>query len=269
MAGALNFDAIAAYLIELGLAARRHDRIVVDSSLCELSRCADRATLVAIAAILLSKSPPAWLPIAVGDKRIHREYIPSDDLEDLGWIDPELDDFLLDVGAAIQRPADDAFAKRLGDAAELFLLAAFQLAGARPIHVARVSDAYGYDIECRGAAADRVEVKAAGGNTRGSFHISRNEFDKSVAYGREWRLIQLTFTNRAFIDDELDISHVESVRELQFGTLLDLIPADTQSFRWTESALITVPDARWRSLDLALDPTFVTRGLRRAPSDGE
>ena len=265
MAGALDFDTIAAELIRAGLAAYYEDRIVVDAALRELSTCADRATLVAIATTIISKSPPAWLSIVAINKKINREYIPSSDLEDLSWIEPELDDFLLNVSALSQHYVDEAFSKRLGDAAELFLLAAFNLADARPIHVARVSDTYGYDIECHGAGVDRVEVKAASSSTRGRFHLSRNEFDKSVMHGREWRLIQLTFSNHAFIDDELNISHVDSIRELRSEALLEIIPSDTAYFRWTESALIMVPDRYWQSPNLKLDPNFVTKGIRRMP----
>lgn len=268
MAGALDFDAIAAELIRVRLAARYEDRIFVDPALIELSRCADRSTLVGIAATLISKSPPVWLPIAVENQKVYREFIPTDDLEDLGWIEPELDKFLLSANSLAQRRLDDSFAKRLGDAAELFLLAAFNLAGASPVHVAQVSDAYGYDIECRGARPDRVEVKAAGRSTRGSFYISRNEFDKSQAYGSEWRLIQLTFSNHAFIDAELNISHVESLYELSSEALSELVPSDTEVFRWTESAHIIVPDHYWNRTNIELDPQFVTNGVRKGSCTG-
>lgn len=268
MAAALDFDTIAAELIRAGLAACYENRIVIDAALRELSTCADRVTLVAIAATLISKSPPAWLSIVAVNKKIYREYIPSSDFEDLSWIEPELDDFLLNVSARSQHYVDEAFSKRFGDAAELFLLAAFNLAGARPVHVAKVSNTYGYDIECYGSGIDRVEVKAASCTTRGSFHLSRNEFDKSLVYGKEWRLIQLTFSNHAFIDDELNISHVESIRELRSEALLEIIPLDTAFFRWTESALIIVPDYYWQIPKLKLDPNFVTKGVRRTHVEG-
>jgi hypothetical protein len=269
MASALDFDAIGAELIRVRLAACYEDRIFVDPALIELSKCADRTTLVGIAATLIAKSPPVWLPIAVENQKVYREFIPTDDLEDLGWIEPGLDEFLLSANSLAQRLLDDSFAKKLGDAAELILLAAFNLAGANPVHVAKVSDAYGYDIECRGTSTERVEVKAAGSSTRGSFYISRNEFDKSQAYGCEWRLIQLTFSNHAFIDAELNISHVESLLELSSEALRELVPSDTKFFRWTESARIIVPDRYWNQTNIELDPMFVTKGVRRGSCAGE
>jgi hypothetical protein len=263
MAGALDFDVIAAELILVGLASCYDDRMIVDPALLELSKFADRATLVAIAATLISKSPPVWLPLAVGNQKVNREFIPTKDLEDLDWIEPALDQFLLSANSLPRRRLDASFAKRLGDVAELFLLAAFDSAGARPVHVAKVSDAFGYDIECRGIQIDRVEVKAASSRTRGSFYISRNEFDKSQIYGKEWSLIQLTFSNLAFVDDELNISHIESLRELSSEALGELIPSDTEIFRWTESALMDVPDRYWNPVNIELDPNFVTKGVRR------
>lgn len=264
MAGALDFDEIVAALIQLGLATCYPNGIAVDPSLAELSTRADQGTFVAIARILLSKSPPLWLSLAVHGQQVFREYIPQIDLENLRWIDPELDHFLVSVNSAMQGPGDDAYAKRLGDAAELFVFSALKMTGLSPVHVAKFSDAYGYDIECSGARIDRIEVKAASRNTQGSFHISRNEFDKSVLHGKEWRLIQLTFSNRAFVDDKLNISHVESIQELKFGTLQEISPADTGSFRWTESARITAPISKWQPAQLKLDPDFVTSGFRKA-----
>jgi len=263
MAGALDFDAIAAELIQVGLATCYDDRMNVDSALLELSRCADRMTLLSIAATLISKSPPVWLPLAVGNQKVNREFIPTNDMEDLNWIEPELDQFLLSANSRFERCLDASFAKRLGDVAELFLLAAFDSAGACPVHLAKISDVYGYDIECRGSGTERVEVKAASSRTRGSFYISRNEFDKSQAYGNEWRLIQLTFSNLAFVDQELNISHIESLRELSSEALGELVPSDTEIFRWTESALMNVPDRYWNPVNIELDPNFVTKGVRR------
>lgn len=264
MAGALDFDQIALDMINLGLAISNPDQIIIEPALAELSKQADRTTLVAIARILLLREPPFWLTLAVQDQQVFREYIPQRDLEDLCWIDPALDHFLLSVHSLTREHGqEDAFSKRLGDAAELFIFAALKKFGVAPIHVAKFSDAYGYDIECPGSHVDRVEVKAASRNTQGSFHISRNEFDKSVLHGKEWRLIQVTFTNRAFIDDQLDASHVESIRELKSGVLQEVIPADTDAFRWIESALITVTTANWKSVEFILDTDFVTKGFRK------
>lgn len=265
MAGALDFPTIAREMMDVGLASYHSSGIVVAGGLAELAIRADHATFVGIARILLSKSPPFWLSLVVVNGRVLREYIPRPDLEALLWIDPDLDHFLLSIHAATERVGQDAYAKRLGDAAEFFIYAALKLAGKTPLHVAKISDAYGYDIEYQSTRTERVEVKAASSNTQGGFHLSRNEYDKSLIYGREWRLVQLTFSNRAFVDSTLNSSHVESIRELKFGALDAFIPKDTDNFRWSESSQINAPDAYWQPVILKMDPEFVTPGLRKMP----
>lgn len=264
MAGALDFDQIAQNMLELGLAISNPDQIIVEPALAELSKQADKTTLIAIARILLVRNPPFWLKLVVRAQQVFRQYIPQDDLEDLLWIDPDLDQFLLSVSwLSGERKNDDAFSARLGEAAELFVFAALKKSGLAPIHVAKFSDAYGYDIEYRAGHIGRIEVKAASRNTQGGFHISRNEFDKSKLHGKEWRLIQLTFTNHAFVDDQLDASHIESIHELTSGVLQELVPADTDAFRWTESAFITAPSDAWRPADIVLDTDFRCKGFRQ------
>lgn len=265
MAGALDLNQIASRMIQHGLALLR-DRIILDDSLTEFSEIANRTTLIAIARILFLKTPPFWINLAVHNGQVNREYIPSADLEELQWLDPDLDQFLTDIQALLPDTDQNEFKKRFGDAAEIFILAALKKAGANPLHVAKLSDAYGYDIECQGQNFDRIEVKAASGNTQKSFYLSRNEFDKSKLHGKEWRLIQVVFSNRAFIDNKLNSSHVVAIRELRFGILQDLVPPDTLFFRWDKSALITVPADAWCVADISLDPDVVVNGFVQSNS---
>ena len=144
----------------------------------------------------------------------------------------------------------------------LFVLAALARAGASPLHVSKLSDSYGYDIECSGVTVNRIEVKAASQTSQSKFHISRNEFEKSLHYGRQWRLLQVVFTNTAFVSDRLDSSHIASVRELRYGVLQELVPVDTQAFKWTESAQITTGSEVWGAPDIELDPDFHIAGFR-------
>jgi hypothetical protein len=264
MAGALNLDEIAQDLVQLGLASLSPEKVIIDPALAELSSQADLATLLAIARVLLSKDPPFWLMLAVQDRQVLREYIPQDALDELFWIEPNLDEFLISLRLSSADAARvNAFNKWFGDAAELFVFAALNKARAAPIHVAKISDAYGYDIECTGSCTDKIEVKAASCNTQSSFHISRNEYDKSQMYVAEWRLIQVVFTNRAFVDSQLSASHIHAVRQLDAATLAGLVPQDTSCFKWTEAALITAPAASWAPVDLELDEDFVVKGFSR------
>lgn len=248
-------------LIQLGLAQSDAGGITLTSSLLELSDMADRATLRGVVRLLLATRPPQWLRFAVTSAGVAREYIPSLDLAALEWLEPDLDDVLLDVHADVGTVDRTPLRKAIGDAAELLVFAALDRAGAQPVHVARLSDSYGYDIETR-KPVSRIEVKAAGATTRGSFHISRNEFDKSQRYGVEWHLVQVVFSSAALVADTVDSSHVEGVFELSSDALAATVPADSPGFMWTESAYVTPPQTSWCTAKLTLDPDFTTPGFR-------
>jgi hypothetical protein len=262
MAFALNLDELARDLIRLRLAILS-DYVTISESLLNLSFCADRATLMSIAHLLLIASPPSWLEIVIQNGEVSREYIPSKDMDTLFWIGSDLDRFLLDAYAARLASNQTALLKRMGDTAELIVFHALKFSGARPVHVAKISDSYGYDIECQGSTIDRVEVKASSSNTQKRFHISRNEYEKSIYYGDEWRLVQIVFSNSAFITKKINQSHIESIIELRIGTLQKLVPPDTAAFRWTESAVITAPDDAWNLGQLTLEPNFSIDGFHQ------
>jgi len=252
---------LAEWLVQVGFAVTE-DHVVLVPSLRALSVRADRSTLLAIARLMLRASPPGWLPIAVGASGVVREYIPSRDLEALLWIDPDLDGLLMDVGAGMAVTRDNAFRERMGAAAEALLVAAFKRAGRSPLHVAKLSDAYGYDIEMSGKAFDRVEVKAASLNTRGKFMLTRNEYNKSLAYGSQWRLVQIIFNASAFIAERIHDHHVAAVLQLKEGTVAGLVPSDSPGFMWMESAELTPNHSTWMPLEIELDPCFTTNGFR-------
>ena len=240
MARALRLEEIARGMLDFGLAIFT-DRIALASSLDGLSESADAPTLRAIARLLLRAAPPSWIWFMVQDGHITKEYVPKSDLQRLTWIEPELDQMLIDAFGAIVIRHDDAFLKAMGNAAELMILAAIRRAGGNPLHVSSLSDAYGYDIECPGAKTERIEVKAASMATLSRFHISRNEFDKSSLYGPEWRLV---------------------LKTAHHGALQELVPKDTPSFQWTESAQISPTSHAWNLFEVALDPDFFTPGFR-------
>lgn len=261
MSKALQLDDIAQGMLDIGLAFVR-DQVTLDGSLEGLSVCADTPTLKAIARLLFKAAPPSWIWFAVRDGKVAWEYVPSRDLADLAWIEPELELMLLDAYDGMVAREDDGFRKAMGEAAELVVLAALRHAGANPTQVSRLSDTYGYDIECPGIKTDRIEVKAASRASMAQFHISRNEFEKSARYGREWRLVQVVFSGKAFVSNRLDASHVETVRVLRHGVLQDLVPEDTPYFKWSESAQMSPPDDAWDPVWFALDPDLSIPGFR-------
>lgn len=262
MSKALQLDEIARGMLGLGLAFA-HEKVTLSNELEGLSDCADEFTLHAIARLLLKVAPPSWIWFAVRDGQIAREYIPAGDLENLAWIEPNLEQMLLDAFDSIVTREDDGFLKAMGDAAEILVFRALQCAGSNPLHVSRLSDSYGYDIECPGAKPDRIEVKAASVASQVKFHLSRNEYEKSMRYGTKWRLMQVVFSGKAFVSDDLNAHHIEIIRELRHGVLQELVPNDTTSFKWTESAQISPPDEYWQRLELPFDPNFWTPGFRR------
>ncbi|MEJ2855025.1 MULTISPECIES: DUF3883 domain-containing protein [unclassified Saccharothrix] len=248
-------------MCRLGLARVDGEGVFVDPVLLGLSDVADKFTLHNIARLLLVTDPPLWLSVAVTPTGVAREYIPQPDLAALRWLGPALDEVLSAAHADVAATHPDPFRKAIGDTAELFVLAALERAGAKPVHVAKISDRYGYDIEARKPKLRRIEVKAAGPASRGSFHLSRNEFDKSRRYGSEWRLLQVVFRTSALFAKTIDCSHVEGMFVLDGNALDRIVPADSTHFKWTESAAITCPDDQWRPARLSPDPTFTAPGL--------
>ncbi|MCD0450405.1 DUF3883 domain-containing protein [Actinocorallia sp. API 0066] len=258
----MDLDFIAGHLISGGLAQFSSGRIVLGPQLTGLIDLGAAATLRDAARILLAADPPVWLSLAVSMAGVTREYIPAEDLAALRWLEPELDQILLNVRIGLDSSRQDELRKRIGNAAEFLVLAALRYVGLKPIHAAQVSDAFGYDIEVRAPKIDRIEVKAAGPKTRGCFHLSRNEFEKSQKHATEWRLIQVVFTSAAFVAEEIDISHVQEMIQVSSKTLRCLVPPDTRAFSWQESALITSPDSAWGPSGLRLDPDFKTPGIK-------
>ena len=253
MAASVNLQQPAQALISCGLVSTGQG-IQLGSALAPFTSAADRVTLFGIARLLLLASPPLWLNLAV-DNQVKREYIPSWDLQELSWLDPDLDALLLEVRTALGDSSQDDLRRELGSAAELLIMSALNAAGVDALHVARISDAFGYDIECHSPSIDRIEVKAASENTRGTFHLTRNEFDKSREYPNQWRLLQVVFMNRAFVQRRLDASNVLGIFQLRTGALGKVIPADTEAFRWTASAEVRPSPDEWVHAAIKLEST--------------
>jgi hypothetical protein len=242
LSAALDHRRAAEFLLKSKL-VRSAPNIMLSPRLKALSERADRPTLTAIARVLLELAPPPWLFVAV-DKQVRYEFVPSNDLRALDWLRPELDQLLLDAAfGSADRP--DLIARGLGRAAELTVFAALQLLDASPIHVADISDRFGYDIETARGPVRRWEVKGATRNTSDSFHLSRNEFDQGVRHPVEWQVIQVEFASNAFTAEWLTASHVSRIRELSVTDLLMLTPPETDSFHWESGARITPPGNMW------------------------
>nr|WP_239062107.1 DUF3883 domain-containing protein [Streptomyces sp. SID13031] len=139
----------------------------------------------------------------------------------------------------------DLVALGLGRAAELTVFAALDQLRATPVHVAEISDRFGYDIETVRGEARRWEVKGCTRRTAESFHLSRNEFDQCRRYSDEWRLVQVEFASGALTAESLTRSHVSAIRELTSGKLLAIPPPETAHFYWETSARIAPASRAW------------------------
>lgn len=245
-----------------------HDEmgIKLDTRLEPLSHAADRRTMIGLARLFLEGYPPIWLWSAVKQGQVLREYIPLCDLEALGWVEPDLDALLVSVHAKVDASAQQNLIKQIGDAAEAILMAAFELEGRQPIHVAKFHDGCGYDIELPSLPVDRIEVKAASTNTRGCFRLTRNEFDHCRLFGPEWRLLQVVFCPQAFYAERIGAQHVLEVIEVAGDVVSKLPPADSDNFLWMESAKFIPVVADWQRVAIRLDPAFFVPGFKRIKS---
>lgn len=260
---ALDLRATARFLVDAGLVNAR-DGIRLGRHLSRLVVYGDRAGLPDMARVLLVAAPPPWLPLAAARGRVVRDYIPDADLKALLWLEPELDALLLSVGAQLKQAGQDAVRELLGEAAEAVVLSALRRERRDAVQVSRISDAYGYDIEVRGSSLERIEVKGTGPATRGSFHLTRNEFETGLRHARSWRLVQVVFDRSAFTADVLDRTHVLEVRQLCPGTIPEIVPDDTAQFVWEKSALLTPSEQAWLPSGLVPEDDFSVPGLRSA-----
>ncbi|MFF9081722.1 protein NO VEIN domain-containing protein [Streptomyces rubiginosohelvolus] len=213
------------------------------------------------AVVLLVARPPAWLRVAVNADGVERVYIPQSDLDALSWLEEALDEVLVEARRLVGDADGADLSAEIGDAAEEIVAAALRAAGKQPVHVARISDAYGYDVDVCEGPVRFLEVKSAGPKTLSRFHLSRHEFDTSVRHGDAWCLVQVVFAGSAFVADPITAADVSCIRELPASALRALVPADSVAFRWQESALVTPRPDLWRPSALRPDPSFVRPGF--------
>ncbi|MEV0261611.1 DUF3883 domain-containing protein [Streptomyces sp. NPDC050617] len=261
LAHALDLRATARSLIAAGLVDARGG-IRLGRRLSRLAALGDGGGLRDAARVLLSAAPPQWIPLAAGSGRVVRDYIPDADLKALRWLEPDLDAILLSTGTHLMQARQEMVRQRLGEAAEAVVLSALRREDRHAVQVSRISDAYGYDVEVRGPHIDRIEVKGAGPATRGSFHLTRNEFETGLRHPRSWRLVQVVFEGSAFVADVLDRTHVAEVLELAPGAVRDIVPRDTPQFTWEQSALLTAPEQTWLPTGMAPGEDFSAPGFR-------
>jgi hypothetical protein len=261
-ARSLNLRAAAHALARHGLATETEMGVQPSDQLRTLAAL-ETSALQATARVLLAAAPPPWLSLAVRSSTVVRDYVPAADLKALAWLEPELDAVLIDAAAEQRRADEDAWRERLGAAAEAVVLSALRRAGREAVQVSLVSDAYGYDIEVCDPPTAQIEVKGVGPQTRGSFHLTRHEYETAQRRRGTWRLVQVVFHSSAFTATVLGPAHVAEVLCLTPEALRDVVPEDTDAFAWEQSALITPPTTAWRTVDLKPATDLTAPGLRQ------
>ncbi|MDX3594818.1 DUF3883 domain-containing protein [Streptomyces sp. ID03-2B] len=263
LAAATDLRTPARALVAAGLASVGEEgSIGLAPPLEALAASSDSRRAMRHAAVtLLAAQPPAWLLVAVGSEGVEHAYIPQPDLDALSWLCEALDEVLAEARRLVGAREATDLAKEIGDAAEEIVVAALRAAGKEPVHVAQISDAYGYDVELPEEPVRFLEVKAVGPRTADRFHLSRNEFDTCVRRGDAWRIVQVVFDASAFVADPITAADVREIRELSAAAVRDLVPEDTPRFKWETSAILTPSASLWRPSALTPDPGFLRRGF--------
>ena len=256
MAAATDIPGTARILLAAEL-ARVDASVVLDERLLRVSERADHRSFVAIARLLLSRFPPGWVVSAVVDGEFRPEYVPDADMQRLAWLGSDLAPLVLSVHRAITSASDAKVRKQIGDAGELAVVSALERIGVVPNHVSLVSDAYGYDVEYQsGQDLHRLEVKACVRSTADRVIVSRNEYEKAVALGSSWRLIQVCFASGIVVRKRAICADVLFMRELPASSLISLAPPSTDGFRWLESAEFRPPHGSWNESGLRVAVDF-------------
>ena len=256
MAAAADVAGTAAILMSGNLAILK-EAIVIDKSLQQLSEIADRATLVAIASVLLKRFPPQWIFTAVVDGEFFPELVPDTDLQVLAWLGDDRDSIILAVNRSITAEDERDIRKKLGDVGEQVVVSALRCAGYVPRHVALISDIYGYDIEYqRSGLLERVEVKTCFSNGSGEFIISKNEFLKAQLFKSSWRLVQVCLSTNVLVNNVATAESVVFIREFSSARLLSLVPPFEPTFEWLESAKIRPSESLWEPSRLKVASSF-------------
>jgi len=259
MAAATDIPGTARILLAAQLATV-DTSVVIDERLLRVSERADHHSFVAIARLLLSHFPPAWIVSAIVDGEFRPEYVPDADLQRLAWLGSDLAPIVLSVHSATTFASDAKLRKQIGDAGELAVVSALERIGIAPNHVSLVSDAYGYDIEYRsGQDLHRLEVKACVPNTADRVIVSRNEYEKAKTWEASWRLIQVCFASGIVVRKRAVCADVLFMRELAASSLTSLAPPLMPSFRWLESAEFRPPHDSWNESDLRVTADFHVR----------
>lgn len=261
MAEALDLDSVAADLLELELVQVQAGVITIDDRLRRAGTLANTETLARIARTVLSHERPPWLAVSVSGNTVQHEWLPLRVQRDLEWLGELLDPILVHVRDSQSR--EGVFRRWLGSAGESLIVAIERNRGRSVRHVAKLSDAFGFDVESCGPTDRKcIEVKTCLESGAERFFISRHEVDTSIRLGEQWLLIQVTLRAKASTDDSLDSSHVVDVQLLAGRKVWNLGPRDSPTGVWLDAARIRAASCLWSKWDFGIPETWSFPGYR-------
>lgn len=261
MTSALALEPAAIYLENIGLASIGGSRVVVEPRLVAAGETANTTTLAAIAKVLMGVDPPGWLTTAVFNDELRWEFVPTSDGEDLAW----LEDLLVPLLCDLRRSQDESeeFRSWLGKVGENLVVASEEGRGRDVRQVSLISDAFGFDIESRSLESRYcLEVKTTLESRSDTFFITKNETRKAAEIRDQWKLIQVVLTPVAITQEQITAAHVREVRALDASTVLSLLPIDTDTGIWIETAEISPPRRAWTQEALHLPEDWLFPGYR-------
>ncbi len=250
-----NLRDIASELMAVGLVRAEQDKIQVTG----LPPChaADRSVKVRVAKTLLQRQRPSWLPLSGDVRRIVPNLVPREDLVALQWLG---DDLIHILASILKAPMEDETTVKLGWLGERIVADSERRAGRQVHHVSEISASYGYDlasVSLLDGSVSKIEVKTVVENGAGRFHLSRNEYEQSRRYLREWMLLQVVLDSRIIWTQEtLEPTVVIAVRTLSNEVLHQKVVMDRECCVWEESVVFDVPQQGWREYGLSLAPEW-------------
>lgn len=266
LSGAIDHRAIATELLKQELVTTEQG-LHPSSRLSAIGHRADKGTLLHLAAILLESAPPAWLFVAVQSSSVSRELIPHPDLQKLSWLEPQLDSVLISVRGRIGAKADRSRELGIGRAAELVALEILRADHRLPTLVSDTAAFLGYDIECDRGDTAYWEIKGCTSRTRETFHLSRNEYDVARVSKANWKLLQVEFRSSILLTSRISELDVAGLRVATAKSIESIAPAETDSFRWEESALFRPAADSWQIWNAGRQMRFSLPALTSLASD--
>ena len=261
MASALAVDSVAEFLVSQRLAGIDEDGVSIDEDLVNAGAEACTETFAAIARIILHAKPPSWVSSAVIDGIVCSELIPTSDERALEWLEDLRDPLLIDI----KKSNDQAghFRAWLGAVGESLVVTSERQSGRSVTQVSRISDSIGFDIDSLGPGGRRcIEVKTSLESTAERFFISRNETSKALSLGVNWYLVQIILRSNTATDDQITPAHVVGSRLLKASDLLQMLPSDTITGVWMDSARIMPPKEAWGAWNLVPNLVWRVPGYR-------